>query len=177
MHCLLILPLTCSYMWDLVSKTHIWCISGFVLKIGYYITLLSCTLIGEIRCTPYTTGIRLFVECLMVCRVFFSGTRQRASLPSAKEKTLGKKKHSAKRVLCRVSKKHSACWVPSVFFFDTRQSTIFAECFFDTRQRPSLPSAKKETLGKENFKSKFEALSKFKSKSFELQSCITSQDL
>ena len=36
MHCLLILPLICSYMWDLVSKTHIWCISGFVLKIGYY---------------------------------------------------------------------------------------------------------------------------------------------
>jgi hypothetical protein len=28
----------------------------------------------------------------MVCRVFFSGTRQRASLPSAKEKTLGKNK-------------------------------------------------------------------------------------
>ena len=23
-------------MWDLTSKTHIWCISGFVLKIGYY---------------------------------------------------------------------------------------------------------------------------------------------
>jgi len=38
------------------------------------------------------------------------------------------------------------------------------------------PSAKK-TLGKENFKSKFEALNKFKSKNFELQSCITSQDL
>ena len=36
MHCLLILPLICSYMWDLTSKTHIWCISGFVLKIGYY---------------------------------------------------------------------------------------------------------------------------------------------
>ena len=36
MHCLLILPLICSYMWDLASKTHIWCISGFVLKIGYY---------------------------------------------------------------------------------------------------------------------------------------------
>jgi len=36
MHCLLILPLICSYMWDLTSKTHIWCISGFVVKIGYY---------------------------------------------------------------------------------------------------------------------------------------------
>jgi len=39
MHCLLILPLICSYMWDLTSKTHIWCISDFVLKIGYYIVV------------------------------------------------------------------------------------------------------------------------------------------
>ena len=39
MHCLLILPLICSYMRDLASTTHIWCISGFVLKIGYYIGL------------------------------------------------------------------------------------------------------------------------------------------
>jgi len=36
MHCLLILPFICSYMWDLTSKTHIWCVSDFVLKIGYY---------------------------------------------------------------------------------------------------------------------------------------------
>ena len=38
--------------------------------------------------------------------------------------------------------------------------------FFDTRQRPSLPSVKNKTLGKENFKSNFEALNEFKSKSF-----------
>jgi len=105
----------------------------------------------------------------MVCRVFFS---------SAKEKTLGKKKHSAKRVLCRVSKKHSAKKVfAECFFFTLGKVPSLLSVFFDTRQRPSLPSAKKETLGKENFKSKFEALNKFKSKSFELQSCITSQDL
>ena len=36
MYCLLILPLICSYMWDLAFKTHIWCISGCILKIGYY---------------------------------------------------------------------------------------------------------------------------------------------
>jgi len=60
---------------------------------------------------------------------------------------------------------------------NTRQKPSLSECFFfDTQQRPSLPSAKK-TLGKENFKSNFETLNKFKSKSFELQSCITSQDL
>ena len=35
MHCPLILHLICSYMWDLTSKTHIWHICGFVLKIGY----------------------------------------------------------------------------------------------------------------------------------------------
>jgi len=36
MHCPLILPLICRYTRYLASKTHIWCISGFVLKIGYY---------------------------------------------------------------------------------------------------------------------------------------------
>jgi len=39
MRCPLILPLICSYMWDLSSKTHIWCISDFVLKIGCYNSL------------------------------------------------------------------------------------------------------------------------------------------
>jgi len=72
---------------------------------------------------------------------FFSGTRQRASLPSAKEKTLGKK-----------------C-----------QKTLFAECFFTLGKDPLYRVQKKKTLDKENFKSKFKALNKFKSKSFELQ--------
>jgi len=72
----------------------------------------------------------------MVCRVFFSGTRQRASLPSAKEKTLGKnktlgkegslpsvKKTLGKDLLCRVFFLHSA-------------KTPFAECKKrNTRQR------------------------------------------
>jgi len=46
MHCLSILPLICSYMWDLTSKTHIWCISDFVLKIGYYIAILIRSLLA-----------------------------------------------------------------------------------------------------------------------------------
>jgi len=46
MHCLLILPLICSYMWELPSKTHIWCISGFALTIGYYMLLLIILLNG-----------------------------------------------------------------------------------------------------------------------------------
>jgi hypothetical protein len=60
----------------------------------------------------------------MFCRVFFFGTRQRASLLSAKQKNLGKRKHSVKK--------------------------LFAECFiFDTLKRVSLPSVKYITLGKE----------------------------
>jgi hypothetical protein len=46
----------------------------------------------------FTTGIRLFVERQMFCRVFFSGTQQRSSLPSAKQKTIDKRKHSAKKL-------------------------------------------------------------------------------
>jgi len=58
--------------------------------------------------STYTTGIRVFAEC------FLSGTRQRASFPSAKRKTLGKK--------------------------NTRQRGFFAECQKNTQQRPSLLS-------------------------------------
>jgi hypothetical protein len=39
-----------------------------------------------------------------IAECFLSGTRQRASLPSAKKKHTAKK-HSAKRLLCRMSKK------------------------------------------------------------------------
>jgi hypothetical protein len=62
-----------------------------------------------------TTGIWLFAECHILCRVFYFGHSTKSSLPSATQKTLGKRKHSAKK--------------------------LFAECFiFDTRQRVSLPS-------------------------------------
>jgi len=115
--------------------------------------------------------IGFFTECLVVCRVFFRTLRKELLCRVPKEK------HSAQRVLCRVPRKTLGKDILcQVFIFDTRQRTLFADCFFDTRQRSSLPSVKK-TLGKKNFKSKFEALNKFKSKSFELQSCITSQDL
>jgi hypothetical protein len=82
------------------------------------------------NCWSPTTGIWLFAEC------FISGTRQRSSLPSAMQKTLGKRKHSAKklfvecfifdtrqRALCRVSQiQHSTkSSLLSVFFSNTRQ--------------------------------------------------------
>jgi hypothetical protein len=61
--------------------------------------------------------------------VFFRALDKEAILPSTTQKTLGKRKHSAKK--------------------------LFAECFiFDARQRVSLPSAffrHSATLGKEPF--------------------------
>ena len=32
----LILPFICSYMWGLITRAHIWCAFGFVLKTGCY---------------------------------------------------------------------------------------------------------------------------------------------
>jgi hypothetical protein len=58
----------------------------------------------------------------------FSGTRQRNSLSSVKQKTLGKRKHSAKK--------------------------LFAECFFNTRQR-FFCRVLFSTLGKDNLKITF----------------------
>jgi hypothetical protein len=82
---------------------------------------------GDFASLPLTTGIWLFADCHILCRVFFSGTRQRSFLPSATQKTLGKRKHSAKKLfveclfltlgLCRVSQiQHSAkSSLPRVF--------------------------------------------------------------
>jgi len=61
----------------------------------------------------------MFAECI------FLGNRKTSSLPSAALKTLGKKKHSAKREFAEC-KKHSA-------------KRGFAECFlFCTRQRSKI---------------------------------------
>jgi hypothetical protein len=60
-------------------------------------------------------SVIFFAECHILCRVFYFGHSAKSSLPSVTQKTLGKRKHSAKK--------------------------LFAECFiFDTRQRVSLPS-------------------------------------
>ena len=89
--------------------------------------------------STYTTRIRVFVEC------FLSGTRQRTSLPSAERKTLGRKKHSAKRLLCRVSKKHSAKTFFTECFFTLGKKASLPSVNFGTRQRLSLPSVKNNT--------------------------------
>jgi hypothetical protein len=70
-----------------------------------------------------------------LCRVFFfSGTRQISSLPSAKQKTLGKKKHSAKNPL----------W--SVLYL-TLGKEFLCRLFFMTLGKESLPSVLFLTLG------------------------------
>jgi hypothetical protein len=70
-----------------------------------------------------TTGIWLFVECHILCRVFYFGHSTNKLFAECHPKTLGKRKHSAKRLfdeyfifdntrqraLCRVSQiQHSA---------------------------------------------------------------------
>jgi hypothetical protein len=90
-----------------------------------------------------TIEIRLFAECQMICRAFFLTTRQRSSLPSAKQKTIGKKNTPQRNSL------------PSFYFLYSTKS-FFAECFiFDTRQRVSLTSVLFWTLGKHNLKITF----------------------
>ena len=131
-------------------------------------------------------------------------TRQNASLPSAFFLALW---HSANMYFaeCYFSThgKIRLCRVP---FFWHSAKMYFAECYFSgTRQNASLPSAFFLALGKEIFcrvplfwhsakrhfavciffcprqiiffKAIFEALNEFKWKTFQLQSCITSQDL
>jgi hypothetical protein len=111
--------------------------------------------IGDVIRDPLeiaTTGIQLFAECQIIRRVLFSGSRQRSSLPSAKEKTLGKK-HLAKgflpSVLFLTLGKEILCRV----FFDTRQrASLPSVLFFATRQRASLPSVFFSTPCKDNLK-------------------------
>jgi hypothetical protein len=85
----------------------------------------------------------------------FSSTRQRRSLPSAKQKNLGKRKHSAKKLFteCFIFDTRQRVSLPSAFF-NTRHSakSFFAEYqIHNTRQRASLPSIF-SSLGKDNLK-------------------------
>jgi hypothetical protein len=77
-----------------------------------------------------------------LCRVFFFG-HSATSLPSA-NKTLGKKKHSAKKPFAECFFLHLAKKLLCRVFFLHSAKSFFAECFF--------------TLGKENFKTHFEAV-------------------
>jgi hypothetical protein len=49
-----------------------------------------------------TAEIFLFAEYQIFYQIFFSSTRQKSSLPSATQKTLGKKKTLCEEALCRV---------------------------------------------------------------------------
>jgi hypothetical protein len=86
-----------------------------------------------------TTGIWLFAECQILCRVFYFGHSAKSSLPSATQKTLGKRKHSAKKLFAEC------------FIFDTRQRVSLPSVFFWHSAKGSLPSVTNTTLGKELF--------------------------
>ena len=86
-----------------------------------------------------TTGIWLFAECHILCRVFYFGHSAKSSLPSATQKTLGKRKHSAKKLFAEC------------FIFDTRQRVSLPSVFFWHSAKGSLPSVTNTTLGKELF--------------------------
>ena len=77
MYCLLILLLICSYMCDLTSKPHIWCISGFVLKIGYYIDLAKKAIpTSESKNTSKkikTRNLKLRIWMMQLSRIQFKG--------------------------------------------------------------------------------------------------------
>jgi hypothetical protein len=72
--------------------------------------------------------------------VFLSGTRQRSSLPSAKQKTLGKK-HMAEKLFAEY------------FIFDTRQRASLSSIFW-TLGKELLCRVFFSTLGKDNLKIK-----------------------
>jgi hypothetical protein len=104
-----------------------------------------------------TTGIWLFAECHILCRVFFfralgkealcrvphkkpsvkENTWRRSSLPSVLFLTLGKE------FLCRVS------------FFDTRQRALCRVSQIQHSAKSSLSSVFSPTLGKDNLKITF----------------------
>jgi hypothetical protein len=78
-----------------------------------------------------TTEIWLFAEYQIFCRLFFSGTRQRSSLASATQKTLGKIKHSAKKLFAHSAKSFFA----KCQKYNNRQKDSLPSAFFNTRQR------------------------------------------
>jgi hypothetical protein len=88
---------------------------------------------------PLTTGIWLFAECHILCRVFYFGHSAKSSLPSATQKTLGKRKHLAKKLFAEC------------FIFDTRQRVSLPSVFFWYSAKGSLPSVTNTTLDKELF--------------------------
>jgi hypothetical protein len=85
-----------------------------------------------------TTGISLFAEYQILCRVFFRALGKEALYRVPHKKTIGKIKHSAKKLfaecfltldkelLCRVSKNI------------TLGKELFAECFFPTLGKDNL---------------------------------------
>ena len=98
-----------------------------------------------------TLGKAIFVECIF-CRVYFIGHSAKTVFAECQKNTLGKQKHTAKYVFAEC-------------FFLALGKEVFSRVYF------FLPWAN------QFFEAIFEALNEFKWKTFQLQSCITSQDL
>jgi hypothetical protein len=73
-----------------------------------------------------TTGIRLFVECQMIYRVFFRHSTKKLLVECQAKKP--RKKTLGKETLCRVFEHSAKSFFAECLFFDTRQR-VFAECF------------------------------------------------
>ena len=134
---------TCKQLFKPFVVYVLFCVSYDLLKLP---RLLKFSSSATARCwvrqplqSPDTTGIWLFAECHILCRVFYFGHSAKSSLPSATQKTLGKRKHSAKKLFAEC------------FIFDTRQRVSLPSVFFWHSAKGSLPSVTNTTLGKELF--------------------------
>jgi hypothetical protein len=103
-----------------------------------------------------TTGIWLFGECQILCRVFYFGHSAKSSLPSATQKPSVKentrRRSSLPSVLFLTLGKEFLC---RVSFFDTWQRALCRVSQIQHSAKSSLPSVFSPTLGKDNLKIKF----------------------
>jgi hypothetical protein len=97
----------------------------------------DCQALGTLPEFGSLPSAKYFGEC------FFSGTRQRSSLPSVffrHSATLGKRKHSAKKLFAEC------------FIFDIRQRVSLTIVLFSNTRQRALCRAFFPTLGKDNLK-------------------------
>ena len=147
---------------------------------GFVWFLFPCMQARFIRC--HYRNLALCRVCSGLPSVFFRALGKELLCRVLKKKRSAKNKRSAKTFFAECffftrGKEPSLPFFCRVFFLHSAKNPLCRVFFFILGKDPLCRVQKKETLGKEKFKSKFEALNKFKSKSFELQSCITSQDL
>jgi hypothetical protein len=123
--------------------------------------------IPDIKLKILTTGIWLFVEYQLICRVFFWALGQRRSLSSAKRfadcffGTRTKKVFAECQTKNTRQTKHTRqkTSLPSVFF-DTRQRSTLQSVFRHYAKKVSLPSVFSDTRQRASLSSVFSSLGK-----------------